>query len=47
MSVAPVGAAATVPEVKAPVDGVVAPIVVLFIVLFVMFKPDWFGSILA
>ena len=26
--------------VKTPVDGVTAPIVVLFIVLLVMFKPD-------
>jgi hypothetical protein len=34
------GLAATVPEVKAAVDGLVAPIVVLLIVLFVMFKPD-------
>jgi hypothetical protein len=42
-----VGAAATVPEVKAAVDGVVAPIVVLLIVLFVIFKPDWFGLMLA
>jgi hypothetical protein len=47
MSVAPVGAATTVPAVKAAVEGVVAPMVVLFMVLLVMFKPDWSGEILA
>ena len=45
MSVAPVGCVEIVPVtveklVNAPVDGVVAPIVVLLIVLLVMFKPD-------
>ena len=35
-----VGADETVALVNAAVDGVVAPIVVLFIVLLVMFKPD-------
>jgi len=29
--------------VKTPVDGTEAPIVVLLIVLFVMFSPDWDG----
>ena len=33
--------------VKTPVEGVVAPIVVEFIVLFVMFSPDWLGSTVA
>jgi len=37
----PVGVAETVPDVNAAVDGLVAPMVVLFIVLFVIVKPDY------
>ena len=41
------GAVETVAVVKAADDGVVAPIVVLLMVLFVMFRPDWLGLIVA
>jgi hypothetical protein len=52
MSVDVVGLVNIVPVVvvilvKTPVEGVVAPIVVEFIVLFVMFSPDWLGSTVA
>jgi hypothetical protein len=45
MEVGPDGTLEIVPVVvailvKTPVDGVIAPIVVLFIVLLVMFRPD-------
>ena len=48
MSVVPVGVVVICPVVvrmfvKTPVDGTKAPIVVLLIVLFVMFSPDWDG----
>jgi len=44
-SFAPTGAFDAVAVVNAAVEGVVAPIVVLSIVLLVMCKPDWFGLI--
>ena len=52
MSVAAEGVVEIVPVVVAmlvntPVDGVIAPIVVLLIVLFVMFNPDWLGFAVA
>ena len=52
MSVLPVGAVVICPVVvrtlvKTPVDGVVAPIVVLSIVLLVMCNPLWYGLTVA